>query len=96
MLENEFKRFVYLGTNNHSSRWSLSKFVVSKHPWWEFLHGEPCFRLDISAYMLSKIRDFFTYSAIKWVKVICSNALNSRKKPAVSPMSGSPTFDIDK
>ena len=28
----------------------------------------------------------------------CSNALNSREMPAVSPMtmSGSPTFDIDK
>ena len=26
----------------------------------------------------------------------CSNALNSREKPAVSPMSSSPTFDIDK
>ena len=33
----------------------------------EFLHGEPCFRLDISAYMLNKIRDLLTYSAIKWV-----------------------------
>ena len=28
--------------------------------------------------------------------MICSNALNSREKPAVSPMSGSSTFDIDK
>ena len=28
--------------------------------------------------------------------MICNNALNSRKKPAVSLMSGSPTFDIDK
>ena len=28
--------------------------------------------------------------------MICSNALNSREKPAVSPMSGSPTFDVDK
>ena len=33
VLENEFKRCVYLDTNNHSSRWSLSKFVVSKHLW---------------------------------------------------------------
>ena len=46
---------------------SLSKFVVAKHLWWEFLQGEPCFRLDISAYMLNKIRDLLTYSAIKWV-----------------------------
>ena len=52
VLENEFKRCVYLGPNNHSSRWSLSKFVVSKHLWWESLHGEPCFRLDIPVYML--------------------------------------------
>ena len=29
-----------------------------------------------------------TYPAIKWVKMMCSNALNSREKPAVSPMSG--------
>ena len=43
-----------------------------------------------------KIRVLWTYSAIKWVKMICSNALNSREKPAVSPVSGSPTFDIDK
>ena len=28
--------------------------------------------------------------------MMCSNVLNSRGKPAVSPMSGSPTFDIDK
>ena len=28
--------------------------------------------------------------------MICSNALNSREKPAVSPMSDSSTFDIDK
>ena len=28
--------------------------------------------------------------------MICSKALSSRKKPAVSPMSGSPTFDIDR
>ena len=28
--------------------------------------------------------------------MMCGNALNSRGKPAVSPMSGSPTFDIDK
>ena len=27
---------------------------------------------------------------------MCSNALDSRGKPAVSPMSGSLTFDIDK
>ena len=27
---------------------------------------------------------------------MCSNALNSREKPAVSPMSGSPTFDTGK
>ena len=27
---------------------------------------------------------------------MCSNALNSRGKPLVSPMSGSPTYDIDK
>ena len=27
---------------------------------------------------------------------MCSNALNSLGKPAVSPMSGSPTFHIDK
>ena len=26
----------------------------------------------------------------------CSSALNSRGKPAVSPMSGGPTFDIEK
>ena len=31
---------------------SLSNFVVSKYLWWEFLYGEPCFRLDISVYML--------------------------------------------
>ena len=51
-LENERKRCVYLDTNSNSSRWSLSKFVVSKHLWWEFLHGEPCLLLDISVYML--------------------------------------------
>ena len=45
--ENEFKRCVYLDTNSNSWRWSLSKFVVPKHLWWEFLHGEPCFLLDI-------------------------------------------------
>ena len=28
--------------------------------------------------------------------MICSNAPNGREKPAVSPMSGSPTFDIHK
>ena len=28
--------------------------------------------------------------------MICSNALNSRGKPAVSPMSGSPTFNTEK
>ena len=28
--------------------------------------------------------------------MMCSNALNSGEKPAVSPMSDSPTFDIDK
>ena len=28
--------------------------------------------------------------------MMCSNALDSREKPAVSPMSGRPTFDIDK
>ena len=28
--------------------------------------------------------------------MMCGNALNSRGKPAVSPMSVSPTFDIDK
>ena len=28
--------------------------------------------------------------------MMCSNALNSRGKPAVSPMSGSPTFDTGK
>ena len=27
---------------------------------------------------------------------MCSSALNSRGKPAVSPMSGGPTFDIEK
>ena len=27
---------------------------------------------------------------------MCSSALDSRGKPAVSPMSGSPTFDIEK
>ena len=27
---------------------------------------------------------------------MCSNALKSTGKPAVSPMSGSPAFDIDK
>ena len=27
---------------------------------------------------------------------MCGSALNSRGKPAVSPMSGSPTFDIEK
>ena len=27
---------------------------------------------------------------------MCTNALNSRGKPAVSPMSGAPTFDIEK
>ena len=45
-----------------------------------------------------KMRVSLTYSAIEWVKmnVANSNALNSREKPAVSPMSGSPTFDIDK
>ena len=26
--------------------------------------------------------------------MMCCNALNSREKPAVSPMSGSPTFDM--
>ena len=41
------------------------------------------------------MRGLLTYSAIKWVYMICSKALSSRKKPAVSP-SGSPTFDIDK
>ena len=55
VLENELKRCVYLGTNNNSSRWSPSKFFVSKHLWWEFLHGEPCFRLDISVYMLKYV-----------------------------------------
>ena len=52
VLENEFQRCVNLGRNINSSRWSLSKFVVSKHLWWEFLQGEPCFRLDISVNML--------------------------------------------
>ena len=28
--------------------------------------------------------------------MICSNVLNSREKPGVSSMSGSPTFNIDK
>ena len=28
--------------------------------------------------------------------MMCSSALNSRGKPAVSPMSGAPTFDIEK
>ena len=28
--------------------------------------------------------------------MMCSKALDSRGKPAVSPMSGSPTFDVDK
>ena len=28
--------------------------------------------------------------------MMCRNALNSRGKPAVSPMSGSPTFDTGK
>ena len=28
--------------------------------------------------------------------MMCSSALNSRGKPAVSPMSGGPTFDIEK
>ena len=38
-----------------------------------------------------------TYSAvIKWVQRMCSNSLNSRGKPAVSPMSGAPTFDNEK
>ena len=27
---------------------------------------------------------------------MCSSALNSRGKPAVSPMSGGPTFDMEK
>ena len=27
---------------------------------------------------------------------MCSSVLNSRGKPAVSPMSGGPTFDIEK
>ena len=27
---------------------------------------------------------------------MCSSALNSRGKPVVSPMSGAPTFDIEK
>ena len=52
IIENEFKQCVYLDTNSNSSRRSLSKFVVSKHLWWEFLHGEPCFRLDVLVYML--------------------------------------------
>ena len=37
-----------------------------------------------------------TYSAIKWVKMMGSNALNSRGKPVVSPMNGSPTFGTGK
>ena len=39
-----------------------------------------------------------TYSAVKWVYMMCSNALSSRGKPAVSPISGSPQScsDIDK
>ena len=47
VLENEFKRCVYLDTNSNFSRWNLSKLVVSKQ-------REPCFRLDISVllYML--------------------------------------------
>ena len=28
--------------------------------------------------------------------MMCSSALNSRGKPVVSPMSGGPTFDIEK
>ena len=28
--------------------------------------------------------------------MMCSKALNSREKPAVSPISGAPTFDIEK
>ena len=28
--------------------------------------------------------------------MMCTNALNSRGKPAVLPMSGAPTFDIEK
>ena len=31
------------------------KFVVSKCLWWEFLHGEPCFCLDISVYTRSNV-----------------------------------------
>ena len=27
---------------------------------------------------------------------MCNNALNSREKPAVPPMSGAPTFDMEK
>ena len=52
MLENEFKQCVYLDTNSNSSRRSLSKFVVTKHLWWELLHEEPCFCLDVLVYML--------------------------------------------
>ena len=43
-----------------------------------------------------KICVLLIYSAAKWAPIMCSNALNSRGKPVVSPMRGSPTFDIDK
>ena len=72
---------------------SLSKFVVSKHLWWEFLHGEPCFCLDISVY---------TLKCVFCRHILLRNGLNDvsqcakKQRKAVSPMSGSPTFDTGK
>ena len=67
MLEIEFKRCVYLGTNNHSSRLSLSKFVVSK----TYIFGENfCTKTLFPFRYFSihvKMRVLLTYSAIKWV-----------------------------
>ena len=47
VLENEFKRCVYLNTNTNALRWSQNLSFG-----WEVLHGKPCLRLDNSVYTL--------------------------------------------
>ena len=84
VLENEFKRCGYLGTNRNSSRRSLG--IFARRTSFSFRY----FGIHVKKRILS------TYSAIKWVKMMCSNALNSRGKPAVSPMSCSLTFNTRK
>ena len=73
---------------------NLSKFVVLKHFGREFLQPEPCSRLDISIQMLRCVLrvDIFSFTmSLNDVLLLPDTGM-----PAVSPISCSPTFDVDK